>query len=252
MRQFSLSNKSGEVYRLNDLKWFFHNPGGLGFSRNMTFQKIGNNYEILQDGYNQEAVTGEIRFKSDSVSDAYHKYSAFARFIQDTPLVLHYRVTDREYLLDVIVSSVDKSEINVSSGMNVKITIMPLSLWYQKIEQSASGTFISVDSDSAIESPCHVAITPASAITALTWSQTVDGVTAITGGLSGMSSSAAAIHIRTDTNPYRIYRGTSTNVYSKSDFSKKRFILLQKGVNVITFNVSGTITLEGRVLYETV
>lgn len=254
MRQFSLTNKSGETYRLNDLKWFFHNPKGLGFTRNTTFQKIGYNYEILSDDYNQEPITGEIRFKSDKTSDAYHKYSAFTRFIQDVPLVVHYRVTDTEYLLDVIISSVDKTEINVSSGMNVKITIMPLSLWYQKIEKTASGTSITVISESAIESPCHVTFKPSAAITALTWTHAIDGVTKITGGLTGISvSTNQTLHIRTDTNPYKIYRNTeATNYYSKSDFSKKRFILLGKGTNVITFNTSGAIGVEGRILYETV
>ena len=256
MRQFSLKNNIGEVYRLNSLDNFLHQPEGLGFKRNATYKKIGNSYEILKDGFEQTPFTGRIMFKSDNTVSAYRRYSSFESFLQEIPLTLIYRIPGGEYRFDCIPESIEKTEINSALGMDVGIILMPISLWYKEILKTISGrSYIDIASDSTIPSPCHVLYTPASSITSLTWGQSVSGQgTIITGGLSGISlSSSDELHIRTDSNPYKIYKTPgNTDYYGKSDFSKKRFILLHKGTNTIQFNVSGSITIEARILYETV
>lgn len=252
IRTFNLMNSEGAAYTLtiaNKYNGFLSTVDGLGYEEAPEYQQIGNNYDRLMDNINQGVISGIIQFFNPY---EYQAYSRFALFCQDKKLTLYYRTPTGLYKRDGSITKIEKSE--GKDSLKVKIEFTATSLWYQEIEQTASGTSITIISESAIESPCHVTFKPSAAITALTWSHAIDGVTKITGGLTGISvSTSQTLHIRTDTNPYKIYRNTeATNYYSKSDFSKKRFILLGKGTNVITFNTSGTIGVEGRILYETV
>ena len=77
MREFSLKNNIGEVYRLNSLENFLHEPEGIGFTRKTTFKKIGPMYEAVQDEFEQTPISGQIMFKSDIVNSAYIKYLKF-------------------------------------------------------------------------------------------------------------------------------------------------------------------------------
>ena len=259
MRQFSLVNKSGETYRLNSLDNFMHDPSGLGFSRDTEFQKMGNAYEVISDGFSQLIVQGTIMFKRGEKNTPYRKYAKFARFLQDIPLTLHYRTMNgEEYKLDVIPSGLEKDEIKSSLGMDVNITLTSISAWYKEYKKTAEGTTIQVRSDSIMESPCDLTITGAELTDEnITWTQEVNGNEIMTGSLTGITLDETDIlHIKTDSNPYRIYKedseGAETDLYSKSDFSTKRFPLIRKGVNTITFSESGSIEVKGRVLYETV
>lgn len=259
MRQFSLVNKSGETYRLNSPDNFLHDPKGLGFSRNTEFQKVGSHYELIRDEFSQPVIQGSIMFKRGDNNTPYKKYAKFARFIQDIPLILHYRtMSGEEYKLDVIPTEVGKEEIKSSLGMDVEITLTSVSAWYKEYKKTATGNRIQIRSDSIIESPCDLAITGTELNNeTITWSQDVNGSSIMEGSLSGITlEETDSLHIRTDSNPYRIYKidavGNETDLYSKSDFSTKRFLLVRKGVNTITFSKSGNIEVKGRVLYETV
>ena len=256
MREFSLKNNIGEVYRLNSLENFLHEPEGIGFTRKTTFKKIGPMYEAVQDEFEQTPISGQIMFKSDIVNSAYIKYLKFSRFLQEVPLTLIYRIPGGEFSIDCLPGSVEKKEINGALGMDVGITLIPVSMWYQLIKETASGS-VTVKSDSKNESPCCLSFTGVSVSNgSLSWSQKVDNVTKMTGTLTGVTiSSTDTVYIRTDGNPYQIYKkssgGTKTDLYAKSNFSTARFPFLYKGLN--QFIVSGaTVTIEGKILYETV
>ena len=258
MRQFNLRNNIGEEYRLNSSDNFFHTPEGLGFQRNATFQKIGSRYEMIRDGFRQQPVSGEIMFKSDATASAYNRYLAFKNFLQEIPLSLVYRIPGGEFCMDCVPNVVEKTEINSALGMNVGIELLPLSMWYQTIEKEADSSSVSVISDSVNESPCGLRF---SGVTKsndnLTWSQTVDGVSVMTGTLLGVTiASTDMVYVRSDTDPYSIYKvasdHTQTMLYSKSDFSTKRFPYLYKGVNVFTVTGATSIDVRGHILYETV
>lgn len=259
MRQFSLVNKSGETYRLNSPDNFLHDPKGLGFSRNIEFQKVGSRYELIREEFSQLVIQGSIMFKRGDKNTPYKKYAKFARFLQDIPLILHYRpMSGEEYKLDVIPTEVAKEEIKSSLGMDVEITLTSVSKWYKEYKKTATGNSIQIRSDSIIESPCDLTITGVELTDEnITWAQEVNGNEIMTGSLTGITLDETDIlHIKTDSNPYRIYKedseGAETDLYSKSDFSTKRFPLIRKGVNTITFSESGSIEVKGRVLYETV
>ena len=256
MREFTLKNNIGEVYRLNSLDNFLHEPEGIGFTRNTTYKKIGTNYEVIQDGFEQTPVKGQIMFKTDLVNSAYIKYLKFSRFLQEIPLTLIYRIPGGEFYIDALPGAVEKTEINGALGMDVGITLMPTSMWYRKVKETGTGS-VTVKSDSKNESPVCLKITGKSVSnSALSWSQTVDGVSKMTGSLTGVTiASSDTVYIRTDVNPYQIYKvssgGTRTDLYAKSNFTTSRFPFFYKGVN--QFSVSGaSITVEGRILYETV
>ena len=256
MREFTLQNKIGEVYRLNSLENFLHEPEGIGFTRNTTYKKIGSNYEVVQDGFEQTPITGRIMFKTDIINSAYIKYLKFSRFLQEIPLTLIYRIPGGEFFIDCLPGAVEKTEINGALGMDVGITLTPISMWYRVIKETASGS-VTVKSDSLNESPCCLSFTGVTVSNGtLSWSQKVDNVTKMSGSLTGVTiSSTDKVYIRTDGNPYQIYKvssgGTKTDLYAKSNFTTARFPFLYKGTN--QFIVTGaTITIEGKILYETV
>ena len=139
--------------------------------------------------------------------------------------------------------------------MDVGITLMPVSMWYKTIKETGTGS-VTVKSDSKNESPCCLIITGIDvAYNTLQWLQKVNNVVVMNGYLDHVNiGTTTKVYIRTDTNPYQIYKvtdGVKTDLYPYSRFSSKRFPFLYKGTN--QFTVSGaSITVEGRILYETV
>lgn len=257
MRQFNLRNRIGEEYRLNSLDNFFHSPEGLGFRRNATLQKLGTKYRVIRDGFSQIPISGQIMFKSDSQASAYNRYLAFKNFLQEIPLTIVYRIPGGEFYKDVIPSTVDKTEINSSLGMDVGIELTPLTMWYRSVYLEYGGHRALVDSDSVNESPCILTFSGITRTNGnITWNQKVDGVTVMTGGLIGVTVAATdQIVVRTDTDPYQIYKlsgNTKTGLYQLSDFTKTRFPFIRKGANLFEVTDATDITIEGKILYETV
>lgn len=240
MRQFTLKNSIGEVYRLNDLDYFLHDPEGLGFRRNTKYQKIGNNYEILRDGFEQQPISASIMFKSSPTLSAYRQYSKFREFLQLIPLTLIYRIPGGEFLLDVVPESVEKTEINSTLGMDVGITLTPLSMWYKPITVTGTNQ-VRINSDSNILSPCHIMIKPSSAATSIIWRLWDEWGEVDNGALADIPEAykigtTDTLHIRSDTNPYQIYKtssgGTKTDLYAYSVFSSTRFIRLKRVITI--------------------
>jgi len=259
MREFNLRNNIGEEYRLNSLDNFFHTPEGLGFQRNAVFQKIGDHYKIVRDGFRQQPVSGQIMFKSDVHESAYNRYLKFKNFLQEIPLTLIYRIPGGEFQMTCIPTEVEKTEINSAFGMNVGIELTPTTMWFRNIEKEANSSSVTLISDSVNESPCGLRFSGVTKSNAdLTWTQTVDGVTVMTGKLLGVTiASTDMVYVRSDLDPYAIYKipsgGTSTSsLYAKSDFSTKRFPYIYKGTNVFTVTGATFINVRGYILYETV
>lgn len=259
MREFNLRNNIGEEYRLNSLDNFFHSPEGLGFQRNAVYQKIGTRYEIVRDGFRQQPISGQIMFKSDERVSAYNRYLKFKNFLQEIPLTLVYRIPGGEFKMDVVPNMVEKTEINSSLGMNVGIELMPLSMWYKEVSILNTSGACTVESDSVIESPCCISFTGAvKSNQELVWEQIVDGTLVTRGRLTGVTLySDEKVFIRTDTDPYGLYKvagGNIISLYEKSDFSTKRFPFIRKGSNYFTLLATSVteFKFEGRILYETV
>lgn len=251
MRQFALINAVGESYELNDVKNFFHDPNGLGFLRTTEYLKFGNRYKILNDGFEQAAPTGFICFKDERLSPAYSKYAVFIKFLRKLPLTLIYK-SDKIHKMEVIPESIGKTEISKPLGLDISIAFRALTFWYDEVEKSGT-TSARILSDSTEESPMHIEIS--GPVTDPVWIHTVNGTQVATGKITGTIASGAVLHIRTDTDPYQIYKvqnGTKTDLYSSSDFSTKRFMYLKEGENIIACAGASAIKVTGRLLYETV
>lgn len=256
-RTFDLINNKGEAYplsRYNTFSGVFGDVEGLGMEHDSTYQKLGSVYDLLQDNINQGEISGVVYFQSKY---PYQEYARFVEFCQETPLKLRYVNPVGEYYRDGIVSQIEKNEDGAPA--RVKIVFTASTLWYKEVSITETNGTIMVESDSVIESPCCLSFTGASKSNQeLTWQQSVNGKTVMTGRLMSVTfTSAANVYIRTDTDPYGLYfvtGGNKTDLYSKSDFNTKRFPFIHKGTNY--FFLLGTsvteFTLQGRILYETV
>ena len=256
IRQFNLINGGGETYTLtvsNKYTGFLGVVDGLGYEKSPEYQKVGNEYTQLTDTINQGVISGVIVFFQPH---AYQNFTKFARFCQSDDLTLCYQIPTGLFMKKGSVTKIEKSEGNDS--LKVKINFTPRTLWYQDISAEIADSSLTIHSDSLVESPCclsfsGVAVTDST----LEWSQEVNGVEIMTGALGGVTIDATdTVYIRTDTNPYQIYKVDSENVktdlYAKSDFSTARFPLLYMGENEFIITGASSIKVEGKLLYETV
>ena len=258
-RTFNLINSEGEVYSLsltNSYSGFLYNVEGLGAEHAATYQKIGETYDLLNDDINQGEISGVIFFRS---KHPYNEYMRFALFCQDKSLRLYYRTPVGEYYRDGMITRIEKNEGGETA--RATITFTATSLWYKEVKLEGA-RYVRFNSDSNIPAPCHIMITPSSALTSVLWRlwdeyfQVVEG-----GSLSDIPDSLKikttdTLHIRSDTNPYQIYKTTSGgskyDLYEYSDFLTARFIRLRKGHNEISCSDSASMTVEARIYYETV
>ena len=257
-RTFDLINNSGQVYTLSLLSHhtgFFYSVEGLGAEHDTTYQKIGETYDILKDEFAQGKISGIVFFHSKY---PYHEYMRFAQFCQDTPLRIHYRTPVGDYYRDGMVSQIEKNEDGETA--KAKITFTASSLWYKSITITGTNQ-VRITSDSNILSPCHIMIKPSSAATSIIWRLWDEWGEVDNGALADIPEAykigtTDTLHIRSDTNPYQIYKtssgGTKTDLYAYSVFSSTRFIRLKKGYNNISCTTAAEMTVEARILYETV
>lgn len=256
IRQFNLENSEGEVYTLtvsNKYTGFMTMADGLGYEMSPDYQKVGTEYERLADNINQGIISGSIHFFQPY---AYREFSKFALFCQDKDLKLYYRTPTGQFKRNGMISKIERSE--GSDSLNVKVTFTATSLWYQEFKESVSDDSITVISESALDSLCEISFKGLTITNGdLEWSQKLNNTQVMSGKLSGVTIAATdTVYIRTDKNPYEIYKvnsgGVRTDLYSKSDFSTKRFPLIYKGVNEFIVTGASEIVIKGRILYEAV
>lgn len=255
-RTFDLINNNGEVYTLSMYgthTGFFYSVEGLGSEHDITYQRIGNQFDILQDDINQGEVGGVIWFRSKY---PYHEYMRFVQFCEESPITMRYRTPVGEYFRNGNITKIDKNEDGEDA--RAKIIFTASSMWYRKVKETSTGS-VTVKSDSKNESPVCLIISGVSvSYDTLHWFQKVNNVVIMDGYLDHVSiGSTTKVYIRTDTNPYQIYKvtdGIKTDLYPYSRFSSARFPFLYKGTNYFSVAGSGnpTMTVEGRILYETV
>ncbi|MDD3369396.1 MAG: phage baseplate protein [Lachnospiraceae bacterium] len=271
MRQFKLYNSLGQVYNLNDMASFFHDPKGLGFDDDGKYERIGNQYIATQEGIKQAEPEGKIRFLD------YVEFNNFAKFIQCQPLKLQYSAADT-YYMDVIVKKIEKTEIE-NIGLDVSIKFSALGQWYKDIIKSISNealvgkvypyeypyTYaddtqgsVEIESDSGEESP--VKITIMGPCVNPNWTHYVNGNVVETGKMNCTVPEGKRLEI-SSILPYSIreldaFNNVVADRYQKSDFSTERFVKLQHGINIISITHEGTEPLravvEGMIYYATI
>lgn len=120
-RKFWLENSLGAKYHLADRASaiFFYEPDGLGFSKEIETERVGNQETVISELIDMPTVSGELLFYKDTTSNKYQEYYNFIQFIKYKPLKLHYLPpnTQEDYVCNVVMTKLDKSE--VSSDDNV-------------------------------------------------------------------------------------------------------------------------------------
>lgn len=278
IRKFRLVNNDGEWYDLTVRDHFLHAPSGLGYAKETAYRQLGNLNVILDDAFQQGQIMGEVFFPHPR---AYDKYFDFVRFCQNLPLHLEYKPSDREYLREVRVSSLEKTELTVG-GLNCPITLDCLSLFYRRElinadegDPTASGKVynytynyqysasspnsVAVDSNSYADSPCTIyifgeAVNPV-------WRHYVNNVLVATGRVSGTIPPDQKLVIDTTQIPYSLKRLDLANrlvadMYAASDYSTERFIFLKHGANRISVTHDGVnlvrVLMEAHITYASV
>lgn len=273
IRKFRLKNSIGHVWNLNDIESFLTDPEGLGLEYNVKYQQIGNIFVKLQNDMKQKETSGKIKFTS------YEKYREFCLFIQHKPLVMEYVTPAGDFLIDVSIDKLEKSEIE-TGGLFCSIKMLGLSTFYKTVRAENDG---SVDSgkiypysynyrysdysQGAVEFDCDSVLNSAVKLTIMgpctnpSWTHYLNGTVASVGKVNCVIKNGNRLIIDNTKIPFEIaeYDSTGTfvqNLYQNSDFSTDRFVTLGFGSNKITFTHEGekaiSLIAEGKIIYESV
>lgn len=140
MRLFYLQNSNDELYELSDPnKNFFYEPQGLGFSKNL---------EYVSNTLIRKNITNELAFGQVSGTITFYNYSEYRIFIdyiaRSATLWLYYKPTSTSdtYYTQVLVSSIDKTELNRDTQtLLCSITFDLLGYWTKdEVVITGSGT----------------------------------------------------------------------------------------------------------------
>ena len=290
MRTFTLVNGAGESCNITDKQLFFHDPKGLGFERSDTYRQVGDRFVRVNRKRKQKQVTGKVALFGD---DPYLSYFNFIMFINKDPLILLYRPNDQAaadspsgitYRMDVDVSKVEKSELTKQGYLDCDITFVPKTPWYKYTAISNGvvepdnilkwGIEWGIDwgpldsysrgitSTSSIASPTKLTIW--GPVHNPSWRHFVNGIEYETGKINDYIEANQYLLVDNSSDPYKIYRMDAINgiiledLYEKSDYTTKRFVTIQNGINtlVVTGEEEGEgnplVKLEAYIYYESV
>lgn len=273
MRQFFIKNALGQEWDLNSSDGGFYTPSGLGFTRKMSYQRIGSTqYTAVSDILEQKKIKGNFVFKN------YERYQQFIRFIQKTPLMLKYKAAE-EFMIRCDITSIEKGE-KTKGLLQCKSTLTTYGTFYKTVraENVDSGegkkyeyrydyTYfdnllgtLELESDSVLEAPTKLTIL--GPVINPSWIHTLNGKQLITGKVNCNIPSGHRLVIDSTSLPaYSIKEYDQNGIevsdhYQDSDFSTRRFILLGYGTNrvIITHEGEGEIKayMEGEINYESV
>lgn len=272
MRKFILRNSKGVSYDLNRGISFFSDPSGLGFEYKVGYANYNDFFVETDRELKQPKVKGSIKFNS------YEEYNNFIIFCQFKPLELEYTAYDT-YYMTCNVDKLSKGDIK-STKLTCNIEIAGVTPFYKKIVKTNmavsnvgkiypysypytysngdTGT-VEFDVDSNMES--GIKLTMLGPLINPSWSYFVNGLKILSGKINANVGVNNRLVIDTTKSPFILQELNSSNElvvdrYPDSDFTTKRFILLQPGTNVITCTHEGTnqiaMTMEAHVNYESV
>lgn len=134
VRGFRLLNEKGQSYSLMDIQnnCLLTEPNGLGYSYSTEYEQLGNIFVENLRKFEQGQITGTVNFLK------YDNFKELVDFIERAEnLKLAYKIPfengEKEYLKDINIKSLTKSQIQTNGVMSETITIDCLSLWYEEI-----------------------------------------------------------------------------------------------------------------------
>lgn len=133
VREFKLLNEKGQSFSLMDIHNYclLTEPSGLGIEYTTEYEQLNNTFIANARKFEQGHINGTVNFIN------YDNYKKFIDFIeQSEELRLSYKVpfqkTQKEYLKDVNIQLLTKSEIQETGVISEEITIDCLTLWYEE------------------------------------------------------------------------------------------------------------------------
>ena len=151
-RKFWLENANNIAYQLTDkeTKTFLSNPSGLGFSKSLTLDRLGDEAEIVSNIANLPTPSGELIFHKDSLTGKYYDYKKFIQFAKIKPLRFYYQTPDsfESSYIDCEIATLDKGEVGTDGCLHCSIQIQGLSFWKNskenivKVEEVIEGGMI--------------------------------------------------------------------------------------------------------------
>lgn len=120
-RKFSLVNGNNITYDLSEYshKVFANSPQGLGYSKTISYLRLGDENLIAYSMFNLEDIDFEILFYDDKLSSKYQKYQEFLIFLSYKPLYLLYNLPNSFdwYRRKVESVSLCKTEVDKTDSM---------------------------------------------------------------------------------------------------------------------------------------
>lgn len=131
VRTLRLKNEKGQIFSLMDIYnyCFLTSPSGLGFSYQNEYVNLGNSFINNLRTLTQGMITGELNFLN------YDNYKKFVDYIEESDklyfsYIVPYESGEKEYLREIEMTEVSKSEIQPNGVMSETVTFTCLSLWY--------------------------------------------------------------------------------------------------------------------------
>lgn len=135
VRHFFLENEKGQRFSMMDVEkgCFLSSPSGLGYSYDIEYAQIGDNFLQNIRKLSQGRISGELVFKK------YENYKKIIDFIESAESLkfvykVPYEMGYTEYFKDIDISDIDKSEYGTNGVLVCPITFNAKSLWYEAQE----------------------------------------------------------------------------------------------------------------------
>lgn len=133
VREFRLLNEKGQEYSLMNIHNYclLTEPDGLGYSYTSEYEQLENTFVESFRKITQSQITGTLNFLS------YDNYKNFIDFIEASEkLRFAYKIPfkngSKEYLKDVRIQSITKTQIQLNKVISETVTFDCLSLWYSE------------------------------------------------------------------------------------------------------------------------
>lgn len=133
VREFKILNEKGQSFSLMDIQNYclLTEPTGLGIEYTTEYEQLNNTFIANVRKFEQGHINGIVNFIN------YDNYKNFIDFIEQAEqLKLAYKVpfqdTQKEYLKDINIQILTKSEIKETGVISEDITIDCLTLWYEE------------------------------------------------------------------------------------------------------------------------
>lgn len=132
VRKFNLKNEKGQTFSLMDIHNYclLTSPAGLGYEYTTEYEQLGDTFITNIRSMGQGQISGQINFLS------YDNYRKMVNFIESSEklylsYIVPYNSGSKEYLKDIQLQSITKTEIQPNGVIMESIVIDCLSLWYE-------------------------------------------------------------------------------------------------------------------------